>query len=154
MYLSCAPCQCRLGSRDLGQDVGRAGGPDEGLGVGVVLGHVQFLGSCSHDVASSTACGPTPRRRSTARPRPGTADAHPAPPTSTRLGGTSRAQRDTLRALAHRPARYLPPAWPGWPSTHASSCTSRPPARRGSTWSSASFATLPRTATRAAAFPP
>src|SRR4029434_4125767 len=40
MYLSCAPCQRSLGSRDLGQDVDRAGCPDERLGVGVVLGQV------------------------------------------------------------------------------------------------------------------
>ena len=41
----------------------------------------------------------------------------------------------------------------GWSSIRASSCTSRPPARRGRTWSSASSATSPRTASSATASP-
>ena len=44
LYLSRCPCQRGLGPRDLGQDVLGAGGPDEGLGVGVVVHDVQVDG--------------------------------------------------------------------------------------------------------------
>lgn len=37
LYLSTAACECRLGSRDLGQDVRGCRGPDEWLGVCVVM---------------------------------------------------------------------------------------------------------------------